>query len=127
MKFLSAEACPGLTNSNYNLEMAGLPLKKKTLNFCFPQLYYSWPSKFHLLFLCTFFPMAGINESASWGQCLFTAVFSSNYLETEKEVINNSGSQPETVLPHKIPDRALGQKVTFYWGLWWYFKELQRR
>lgn len=45
--------------------------------------------------------MAGINEPASWGQCLSTAVFSSNYLETEKEVINNPGSQPETALPHK--------------------------
>lgn len=45
--------------------------------------------------------MAGINEPASWGQCLSTAVFSSNYLETEEEVINNPGSQPETALPHK--------------------------
>lgn len=61
--------------------------------------------------------MAGINKPASWGPCLSTAVFSSNYLETEEEVINNPGSQPETALPHKHSERALGQKVTFYWSV----------
>lgn len=60
--------------------------------------------------------MAGINEPTSWGQCLSTAVFSSNYLETEKEVINNPGSQPETALPHKTLREGPGPKGHFLLG-----------
>lgn len=62
--------------------------------------------------------MAGINEPASWGQCLSTAVFSSNYLETEEEVINNPGSQPETALPHKTLREGPGPKGHFLLGGW---------
>lgn len=64
-------------------------------------------------FLCTLLHMAGINEPASWGPCLSTAAFPSNYLETEEEVINNPGSQPETALPHKTLSEGPGPKGHF--------------
>ena len=113
MKFL--QTAPTSQTPHLVSNVAGL-LFPWSLCFCFPQLA-TLGKVTSTFFLCTLFPMPGINEPASWGQCLSTAVFSSNYLETEKEVINNPGSQPES-LPHETL-RALGQKVTFYGGPGW--------